>query len=226
MTTRSVFISRKLTTGSKFESILRQNGIEKVEGKPLVDLTPIPFEEVPAADWIFFASQHAVIFFFNGLKNNSLPVPAVRWAALGPATGSALAPFISAPDFTGNGHPTQTAAAFGVRAAGATVLFPAALHTRQSVPDALGNRINAVLWPVYQNHPVEHVPLQDAEVLVFTSPMNAATYFKAHPLLPFQRVVAIGPTTFSTLRDLGIACTVAEKPDETHLALRVLSPNP
>jgi uroporphyrinogen-III synthase len=213
------FISRQLTENSPFRERLATLGWEAV-GLPLVKFQPLPFAPLPTADWVFFYSKTAVCFFLEGLGGP--PPKALRWAALGKGTAAAMQEAGLRVDFTGTGHPESTAAAFGALARGQRVLFPRARHSQQSVERLLDGKIQAVSLVVYDNIPVENPLIPPCQILVFTSPLNAATYFDAHPLLKGQQVVAIGHTTAAALRRLGIDCRTAPEPSEAGLAAAVL----
>jgi uroporphyrinogen-III synthase len=219
----TVFITRDLGPGSPFRALLEAAGW-KVSGLSLVRLTPLPLPELPAADWIFFASGQAVRFFFEQLRLQSRPLPAVRWAAIGPPTAAALMGFTGRVDFTGTGDPAATAATFRALAAGQRVLFPAARQSVRSVPSLLADAIRPLFLDLYENVPLPDPPHRTDDVLVFTSPLNARAYFQRHPLQPHQQLVAIGQTTAATLRRLGMdRLTVSEEPSETVLARTVLN---
>lgn len=219
----TAFISRAQTPESEFSRHLQENGWQ-VSARSLVRLTPLPFYEVPACEWIFFASQHAVRFFFQQIAAANISVPSVKWAALGAATAEALSGFVPQVDFTGTGDPVSSTAAFAAQVAPCSVLFPAARHSMQSVAAQLSERFSILHLEVYDNQPVDDVVLQQDDVLVFTSPMNARTYFTQHDLLLHQKVVAIGATTAAALQQLGIAeVHVAEEANERGLAVTVLS---
>ncbi|HRI61157.1 MAG TPA: uroporphyrinogen-III synthase [Saprospiraceae bacterium] len=106
---------------------------------------------------------------------------------------------------------------------GSRILFPAARHSRQSVMSLLSPDFQCIHFPVYDNRPVANPLHSAADVLVFTSPLNAQAYFSKNKLGKNQRVVAIGQTTGATLRELGIAeIQVAREPGERALAEMVL----
>ena len=214
--TKTVFISRAQTKSSAFAAALRAGGWQ-VYGRSLLTLTPLPLTGVPLADWIFFASRHAVQFFLE-------QVGASHLAALGPGTAAEIRRLGRAVDFTGTGDPHTTAQAFLPLAAGQRVLFPAARHSQQSVPKLLGKAIEAIQIPVYDNAPHSDPPRLNQDILVFTSPMNAEAYFARRRLQPHQRVVAIGRTTAGALTALGVAvAAIAAEPTEFALAKSVLS---
>lgn len=218
---QSVFISRDLSASSDFVRRLQAAGYA-VKGFSLVLLRPLPIAEIPPADWLFFASRHAVQFFFE--PNRALTGFSGKIAALGPATAAAILRYTDRVDFSGSGDPAATARAFAVVAAGQTVLFPAALHSQKSVSLALGNSIRALHLPVYENTALPDPPLLGQSVLVFTSPLNARAYFARHRLLPGQKLVAIGQTTGAALVALGFSeVKIARAASELAMADAVLS---
>ena len=218
----TAFITRDISETSEFDLRLKAAGW-MVHGRSLVELSPLPFAEVPRADWIFFSSGNAVRFFFEQLKpEQKTELARVQWAALGPSTAKILAEYIGKVDFVGTGEPEETARRFGP-SSGPDLLFPAARNSRQSVLALLAERFRCTHFEVYGNRLLADPPYFDAEVLVFTSPMNAQAYFSKHVLAEKQRVVAIGQTTAGALRELGIATVeVAASPDERGLAEAVL----
>ncbi|MBL7783902.1 MAG: uroporphyrinogen-III synthase [Saprospiraceae bacterium] len=220
----TAFISRAQSPESEFSCRLQEQGWQ-VTGRSLVQLSPLAFETIPACDWIFFASQHAVRFFFQQIAIANLAIPPVKWAALGAATANILSAFVAQVDFTGTGDPASSTAAFMGQVAPCRVLFPAARHSMQSIAAQLNEHFTILHLEVYDNQPVADVPLQQEDVLVFTSPMNARAYFTQHPLLPHQKVVAIGATTAAALKHLGIKkVSIAEEANERGVADRVVSP--
>jgi uroporphyrinogen-III synthase len=217
----TAFITRTLAGDSEFKKRLVVCGWQ-VEGRSLVVLSPLPIPPLPAADWIFFSSRHAVEFFFQQV--DPLSFLSVKWAALGEATAKALHQRTGRVDFRGNGEPGATAQAFrqAVRSP-AVVLFPAARHSRQSVSNLLASYFECLHLEAYDNRPVSDPPRSEADVLVFTSPLNAQAYFFRHTRAANQRVVAIGATTALALNELGIAdVETAAAPSEKALAEVVL----
>ncbi|MBN8683098.1 MAG: uroporphyrinogen-III synthase [Chitinophagales bacterium] len=218
-----VFISRECLPGSLFYDRLNARGYT-VTGQSLLQLNPLPLRNIPAADWIFFASGNAVRFFFE-LPTEILPATAtVQWAALGPATAATLRTFIGKVDFEGDGRPESCAAAFAPLARGQTVLFPAAQHSQRSIQKMLDDQIQAIDLALYANVPLPDIAPRTEAVLLFTSPMNARAYFSKHARLPEQRIIAIGASTAKALQELRVgAFEVSEFPDEESLAKMVLT---
>ncbi|MBL7806931.1 MAG: uroporphyrinogen-III synthase [Saprospiraceae bacterium] len=224
----TAFISRALLPDSEFRSVLRAHGW-KVFGQSFVVLSPIPFEQIPEAEWLFFSSQNAVRFFFQNIDNQKLTLPDVQWAALGPSTGRVLQSFTGKLDFTGAGEPKGSAQLFRRHCARlqrsiGTVVFPAARRSRQSVMNLLQSDFSCIHFEIYDNQPLNDPMPRTEDVLAFTSPLNAESYFKRHALLPGQRVAAIGGTTDRMLQQMGISETaIAAEPTERGLAEAVLT---
>lgn len=216
---RSAYISRNLQAQSAFRQILEAQGVA-VEGQSLIHFRPVPFAEVPDADWVFFYSPRAVRFFLGNLPQ---PLPAeVRLGSIGPSTAQLITDLGYEVAFTGTGEPGATAAAFLKAAQGQRVLFPQARHSRQSVQRQLGPSIESIDLIVYDNQPAEGFPPRCSEVLVFTSPLNAKAYLSRHEMLPGQKLAAIGNPTASACRRFGKEPVVASAPSEEALAQAVL----
>jgi len=217
-----VFISRNLDVESVFLRKLQSIGFEVIS-KSLIEFSPVPFDEIPKTDWVFFYSKKAVRYFFAHSRQANLKVDA-KIAALGAGTAEALREWQVEADFTGTGEPTITARAFLQTARGQRVLFPRAQQSRQSVQQALGDKIEAVDLIVYRNEPRKDFDLPTCDWLVFTSPLNAQAYAQKYEILPEQRVLAIGETTAKALRDIGVSpVKIADAPTEEALAKAILT---
>ncbi len=216
-------ITRSQGRESPFRRRLEAAG-HAVTGRSLVRFEAVSFREVPPADWVFFYSRRGVQYFFEGLEQAGLSLPAgVRLAAIGRGTAQALGRLGRQADFSGEGDPGQAARAFARQAAGQRVLFPRARRSRQSVQQDLDGIIEAVDLVVYDNRPAEAVPTGPFDVLVFTSPLNAQAYFARQPRRAGQRLVAIGRTTAAALQALGMEeVAIAAAPSEEELAEVVL----
>ena len=198
---KRLFISRKLEPQNDFFQTLVRMGFE-VYAESLLRFEAVDFGPVPKTEWIFFYSKRAVDFFF---KRAVLEDPLPRLATMGQGTGQSLQRFGLKAQFVGNGIPEQTAHQFLQEAKGQSVLFPRAQQSRKSVQSILGQSIESVDLVVYQNLPKIIVDIPAADILVFTSPMNAKTYFENYPLLAGQKIIAMGPSTASELETLGLA---------------------
>lgn len=217
---RSAYISRNLQAQSAFRKILEAQGVA-VKGQSLIHFKPVPFAEVPDADWVFFYSSRAVRFFLDNLPH---PLSTeVRLGGIGPSTAQAIIDLGYEVSFTGTGEPGATAGAFLKATKGQRVLFPQARHSRQSVQRQLGAAIKSIDLIVYDNQPAKGFPPRCSEVLVFTSPLNAQVYLNRYEMLPRQKLVAIGNPTASACRRFGKEPVLASAPNEEALAQAVLA---
>jgi uroporphyrinogen-III synthase len=104
-----------------------------------------------------------------------------------------------------------------VEAAGASVLFAGATRSRRSIQRVLGDRVQPIDLAVYDNRPCADIPRIGAQVLIWTSPMNAEAYLNHFTPRADQRMIAIGPATAQTITDRGFACHRSEGPTELDL---------
>ena len=205
----TVFISRELKPGSPLRAWATATG-NTVVSRSYLTFAPVAFVPPADADWWFFYSPRAVAFALRG----GLPPPETKLAAMGPGTAAELENMGRHVDFTGDGHPARTAAAFREVCAGERVFFPRARQSRLSVQSALENEITVLDAVVYDNRPAPASAPVNADVFVFTSPLNVAAYLDHQPLPARARVVAIGPSTGAALRERGIKCDWPEEASE------------
>jgi uroporphyrinogen-III synthase len=215
----SIFISRELGTASPFFQLFDPENVQ-IYGESLVEFHLRPFSSVPACDWCFFSSRQAVRFFFLGLKNADLVLPKhLKIGVLGEGTAKALKTQTLAPDFLGNGDPDTVGRAFAIVAEGQRVLFPRAAQSRESIQRSMSETVEIIDLVVYENTARTEFDLPRADVLVFTSPLNAQAYFAKYLLQTDQQVLAIGQTTADALRSIcGREIYIAESPSELALA--------
>jgi uroporphyrinogen-III synthase len=215
-----VFISRDWVHGGIFRKILTEKGIELC-AESLIDFSPLDFRLPEVFDWIFFYSKKGVEYFFDANPKLSTDV---KIAALGTGTASAVLNYSGKePDFTGDGNPETTADAFKKIALAKKVLFIRALESKKSVQNLLANDISVSELIVYKNVPKKDISESNADILLFTSSLNAEAYLKKYPLKQYQQLAAIGKPTAETLATMGytqVYC--AESPDENALANLIL----
>lgn len=214
-----IFISRNLSTDSVFKKSLTEKG-HKVFGLSLIEFSALPFDLPDEMDWLFFYSQNGARFFFDAALERDLTK--VKIGAIGPATAEVVESYDHAVHFVGDGNSKTTSEAFLHLAAGQKVVFPRAETSRRSTQKILGDKIESIDLVVYRNVPKERVELDDFDLLVFTSPLNAQAYFSMKKWQESQRVIAIGETTAGALKKLGIEkVEVAGEPSERGLVSQV-----
>lgn len=209
----NLFISRSLAADSPIWPFAKDHGVD-VFHQSLIDFTPVRFSSIPAADWIFFYSRKAVHYFYRQALDQNLPIQSMI-GTMGLGTLNALKEYGKSADFAGNGLPGQVASAFKVLAAGKRVLFPRAMHSRQSIQNLLQEDIEVLDLVVYSNVAKRNFELPAIDYLLFTSPLNVEAYCTKYDWRPGQKVVAIGDTTAESLRHHDLEqFAIAKQPNE------------
>lgn len=222
MATTNIFISRKLKKNSPFRQALEGSAVSIID-QSLVAFQPIPFDDFPTTDWLFFYSKNGVKYFLEQLdKNQHHQLPKI--GTIGRGTAEYLKEnYDLVADFVGTGNPVETAAAFHAVLEQETVLFIQAKHSKQSIQQLLPATAFTQNLVVYDNTPSLDFDIPTVDILVFTSPLNVLTYFGKYNLQSYQKVVAIGTSTRHALVQIGITDIItAATPHEQSLATACL----
>lgn len=220
-----VFITRDIKETDFFKTALKEIGFA-VFGQSLIEFSSVPFGLDTDFDWLFFYSKNGIRFFFNQLTGNDASIISnKKIGAIGKGTAQFLKRYYQhEADFVGNGEPLETARAFAQIAVGTRVIFPRARTSQKSIQEQLSNIVTAIDLVTYENQPKTDVSIPNADILVMTSPLNTRTYFNRYPLIAGQQVIAIGNTTATQLRQLGIQdFVIAKQPTEKGLIDAVIS---
>lgn len=211
-----IFISRNLKNNSPFKVDLMKEGYS-VTGISLLAFIPIPFDPIPKVDWLFFYSKNGVKYFFEQCsypfdkKDTSI-------AAMGISTAKTIKNYGYQAAYIGNGTPMEIANDFGTKVKGQKIAFLRATSSKKSIQIRLKKGIEVIDRIVYRNIPITNCSLPPFQVLVFTSPANAQTYFKYNTFCATQHIFSIGGTTTSMLHELGIR-DIITAPNPTEIAL-------
>ena len=218
---KQVFISRNLSPNSTFAALVQSQGWQ-VQGQSLLDINYLPIKQpLIQSDWYFFYSGLALMWFWTQCQGQKLP----KIALLGPSKAQWWTEhYGQKPDFVGNGQPEQTAKNFDQLSANQSITFFRAKNSRQSLEHQLqsGQRIFSEI--IYDNQIIKSFNCPQAQVLVFTSPLNVQAYFQHCQAQAHQRFLAIGQTTAQALNNLGLKAEIAQEANEEQLARLVLSP--
>lgn len=195
-----IFVTRHLAEDDPWRRALAADGYA-VTAYSLLRFAPVPAGPLPPGDWVFAYSRNAVRY---GLPSLAAAKTRPRVAAIGPGTAAAWREAGYEVAFEGAGDPRDVAEAFG-RAAGpgARVVFLQAANSRRSVERVLGDRIRAVAHIVYRSEidPGRRAP--PTQVMLLTSPLNAAAALRNLAPSRAPKLLAIGPTTEKWCRDRG-----------------------
>ena len=227
---KKIFISRRIKKDSFFYKEIKKAGHE-LYGTSLLSFKQVSFETIPDVDWIFFYSQKGVQYFFKNLNKKKMDLPkTIRWAGFGQVTGKAIEMHGVKCDFAGTGHANTTAPEFLKIAKNQKVLFPRAKHSKRSIQKLIADQIEMHDLIVYDNFPKKNIVLENFDVLIFTSPMNAEAYFQnlaideaENKIKRGQQFFAIGETTGNALKKLGVVeVLVPKNPSMEEIAKLVL----
>ncbi|MCJ8209447.1 hydroxymethylbilane synthase [Mucilaginibacter sp. RS28] len=214
-----VFISRELSAQSYFRRALERHGIE-VEARSLIRTVPVinRFDSyiLKDVDWVFFTSKNAVEYFFK--LEPQFPQP-VKFGVMGTGSEEMLRRQGYFAEYVGqSGDTAEVAREFARVANGTKVLFPGAEASLRSIQQGMSADTKVIDLPVYETVIDEDADGSSADVLVFTSPSNAESYFEKNLLDVGQKVIAIGKSTGRRLEDYNIPYTLPFSPDEVGLA--------
>lgn len=206
----------------EFQEVL-QKANHNVIGLNFLDYRPVPFENVPQADCIFFYSRRGVEHFFQQMKNKNLELPeGIQFAALGENTAESLEDYVKEVHFIGEGQPGTSFNAFKKWFRGDTVIAVKADNSMNRLRQVTGVNWKIIDLVVYSNEIKESINFGNHDLAVLTSPLNAKAYLKFQPEnLP--TIVAIGQTTASAIQSMtDEKCYVAPKPYMKDLSYFVL----
>lgn len=197
MVGKTIFISRNLKDNSLFYTSF--GSAISIKAYSLLEFSPISFHDFPDSDFIFFYSKNAVHFFFSQLQDKTVHA---KLCCIGKGTAQMLESLGQEAHFVGKGNIADVAHAFLNICRGKKVLFPRAKKSRQSIQKHISKQVEVLDMIVYDNHKKNSFPHPKADILIFTSPMNAEAYFEQYSYQN-EILVAIGNTTQGKLHNLG-----------------------
>lgn len=212
----SVIITRDLKDDSFFKNVLQGNGYT-VQGISFIETKKVAVSQTPPSDWIFFASSNAVDFFFE--QNPELK-PKTKFGVIGKSTEQELKKYNKNAAFVGSINDTKVVGKKFAKAVGIeTVLFPQAKGGLRTIQQQFEDAEKLTDLVVYETVKKENTKLPEAEVIVFTSPSNVASFFEKWKITSTQKVIAIGKSTEKKLQEFGVEnCVLPISFDEVGLA--------
>ena len=207
----SIWISRDLKKNSIFRKVIKKNN-HKITDESLIKLDSKNINSLPDCNWIFLNSAFALDSILH-LKND---FNMKKIAAFGPATAKHIQKHGLNVDFIGLGTPQQVAEKFdSIISSKELVFIPSSnksLGTVQGILKDSNKRILETYTTILIDKKLKHYDL-----LVFTSPSNVEAFLNSNKISD-QKVISIGPSTTSALKNAGII-NVFESFESSELAL-------
>lgn len=207
----SIWISRDLKKDSIFRKVIKKNN-HKITDESLIKLDSKNINSLPDCDWIFLNSAFALDSILH-LKND---FNMKKIAAFGPATAKHIQKNGLNVDFIGLGTPQQVAEKFdSIISSKELVFIPSSNKSLGTVQGILKDS-NKKILETYTTILIDK-KLKQYDLLVFTSPSNVEAFLNSNKISD-QKVISIGPSTTSALKNAGII-NVFESFESSELAL-------
>jgi len=207
----SIWISRDLKKDSIFRKVIKKNN-HKITDESLIKLDSKNINSLPDCDWIFLNSAFAL----DSILHLKTDFNMKKIAAFGPATAKHIQKNGLNVDFIGLGTPQQVAEKFdSIISSKELVFIPSSNKSLGTVQGILKDS-NKKILETYTTILIDK-KLKQYDLLVFTSPSNVEAFLNSNKISD-QKVISIGPSTTSALKNAGII-NVFESFESSELAL-------
>jgi hydroxymethylbilane synthase len=207
----SIWISRDLKKDSIFRKVIKKNN-HKITDESLIKLDSKNINSLPDCNWIFLNSAFALDSILH-LKND---FNMKKIAAFGPATAKHIQKNGLNVDFIGLGTPQQVAEKFYSIISSKEIVFIPSSNKSLGTVQGILKESNKKLLDTYTTILIDK-KLKQYDLLVFTSPSNVEAFLNSNKISD-QKVISIGPSTTSALKNAGII-NVFESFESSELAL-------
>ena len=213
---KTIFLSSSLPEDTDTHSLLDSYGFQIIAFS-LIELVPIKQPPPPPMDWVFFYSKNALKFFIELFGVEKLG--AYKIGLLGPSALPLLKNIELQAHYVGNGAPQSSVKAFTHILGESKVLIPTATHSMRRLPLELKKPDQYTEIDLYQNQIKSKVLIPEADVYLFTSPLNVESYlFNGGKIT--QPAIAIGPSTLKALEENNFNQSIlCEKPSKDQLIM-------
>ena len=191
--TLKVFISRKIEEGSLLKELERRG--HTLLGFGGVGFSHVPFAGFPQTEWIFFYSKNGILFFAEQLTKEEIQkLHSKKIGVMGQASASILRDRLGIQaQFIAGGDLEQDDIKFAKATEGEAVLFIEAAKSQKRFQHSNLATHNSLV--VYKNEILKNLQLPEADVYIFTSPLNAKAFLEHNKPAHNAAIIAIGPTT-------------------------------
>ena len=207
----SIWISRDLKKDSIFRKVIKKNN-HKITDESLIKLDSKNINSLPDCDWIFLNSAFAL----DSILHLKTDFNMKKIAAFGPATAKHIQKNGLNVDFIGLGTPQQVAEKFDSIISSKELVFIPSSNKSLGTVQGILKESNKKLLDTYTTILIDK-KLKHYDLLVFTSPSNVEAFLNSNKISD-QKVISIGPSTTSALKNAGII-NVFESFESSELAL-------
>jgi hydroxymethylbilane synthase len=207
----SIWISRALKKDSIFRKVIKKNN-HKITDESLIKLDSKNIISLPDCDWIFLNS----VFALDSILHLKTDFNMKKIAAFGPATAKHIQKHGLNVDFIGLGKPVEVAEQFNSIISSKEIVFLPSSNKSLGTVQGFLKENNKKVLETYKTILIDK-KLKYHDLLVFTSPSNVEAFLKSNKISD-QKVISIGPSTTSTLKNTGII-NVFESFESAELAL-------
>jgi hydroxymethylbilane synthase len=198
---KKIFITRQQREKDLFFQYLTDFN-HQVVGQALIEFDMIRIGFLKKSDWIFFASKHAVRYFF--MQNPELRGHE-KYGVVGRATADELRKYGKRADFIGTSVDTKLIGKqFAARVGSQSVLIPKAKDSLNTIQYQFARREQLMDLNVYETRTIPLKENPHADILLFTSPSNVEAYFGQYAYENNQKIVAMGDATAKAIEKMRI----------------------
>ncbi len=213
----SIFISRHLEENSILWRLKDQG--HTIINQSLIEFSPISYTLPKHFDWLFFYSKNGLKY---GLKNEALKeiIKTKKIACFGPSVAKYyLKTCKGMAQLMGSGKASTMTSSCLEAFKNQKVLFLQANNSLSSIQKRIEQQIDCTSIAVYDNKPIVKFDHPGSDILIFTSPLNVASYLNQFPSYSKDvKTICIGKTTASyLLKKTNIEATIPKAPNEIEI---------
>lgn len=206
-----IFYSREPEKAVQIQKYCDEHGFQ-LQAQSLISFEALPFElDQKSFDVIFFTSPRSFDFF----RAQESIHEHQTIACIGLGTKKHIESLGFQVSFFGfdSTHPAEVAGDFKLWLGARKVLFPISDISNRSVQKVLGvEQYHEIV--VYKTVPKSVELASNPDILIFSSPSNAAAYLEQNAINVNQKVACFGTTTQLFLKSKNIEAGVLNSPDE------------
>ena len=204
-----IFISREIQSDSPLLGL--QNYGHALVGYSCVNFQAVAFQLESFTPWYFFYGKQGVRHFWHGLApNQKKKVAAAKVGTVGSSTADYCKSLGLSVAFNGEPYPLEFMSAEFADVLGEDRVTIARGTTSQRRIESRLKPSQIVDLVVYQNIKNTDFPDPKADILVFTSPLNAEAYMDRFSIPADAKLVAIGESTKNRLSEHGLHAVIPE----------------